>query len=212
MNKNKKGQTTLIEKMGFNDKDFKTSKHDEICLWLANKDNVIKMINDLKLKPFIIRKYYFDCDNIEWDFSEHKPKSRFTRDVWGNKKDFISLSKDEIDILKNDFNNFLTFDLKERFNLYFERVISSSQSSFVVGFLDLFVEFKSFRSRYFRLSDIELPLCIEVKSVMSSFGEIVREINYYRQFQKGIYIVVAPDCAFEKELLEQNIYFYKYNR
>lgn len=53
-------------------------------------------------------------------------------------------------------------------------------------------------------------LLIEVKTKISTLGELFRQINTYRTYLAGDYFVVCPDDT-EKEYIEsQNIKFYKY--
>ncbi len=49
----------------------------------------------------------------------------------------------------------------------------------------------------------------EVKTEINSIGELIRQINHYRTYQKGTYFVVCPDDSSRDILKQQNIGFIK---
>jgi len=50
----------------------------------------------------------------------------------------------------------------------------------------------------------------EVKTVIPSLGELIRQIKMYRAYDKSKFFVVSPDDRFVKVLNEQGIGFLKY--
>lgn len=52
--------------------------------------------------------------------------------------------------------------------------------------------------------------CFEVKPTIVSLGALVRQINKYKTYTKGVYVVVSPDATYEEQLANQNIRFLLY--
>lgn len=54
-------------------------------------------------------------------------------------------------------------------------------------------------------------LHFEVKSSIPSLGELIRQINMYKAYKSGRYVVVSPDDRFKESLKRQRISFLKYD-
>lgn len=65
----------------------------------------------------------------------------------------------------------------------------------VVGFIDIY-------SRAFAIA-------VEVKAAIPSVGDLVRQIQFYRQYWDKRWIVVSPDDRFQKVLGDHGILFYQ---
>ena len=175
--KNQKRTGTLIEKMGFKDKDIKESTHDEICLFLADK---------LSLSGFLTRH------NIILINSKNSGHNR-------------KATPDEF------INNV---------NIEFEKAIITERG-YNIGFLDILITLPDYNYEYRFVEETSKnkinptpirKIVIEVKSKMPSFGEIVREVNFYRcHFHKSQtrFVVVAPSCNFITQLESQGIIYMK---
>ena len=50
----------------------------------------------------------------------------------------------------------------------------------------------------------------EVKTQIKSAGELIRQINYYKEYVRGHYVVVSPEDKFARILKEQGIGFIPY--
>jgi hypothetical protein len=71
-----------------------------------------------------------------------------------------------------------------------------SDRNFIVGFVDICCPYM---------------VAIEVKTSISSVGDLIRQIQFYRNYLSGPrWIVVSPDDRPAAILKEQGIYFYKY--
>jgi hypothetical protein len=193
MNKSNNTQKTLIEKQGFDDKDFKTSKHDQILKWCLKEENKLKILQ-------LINKQFLNNFKDDWE--------------------------------KN--HEYLESNIKK---IEIEKVIQTN-SNFIVGFFDLFFKInikykcdywhtedydrrtKQFVNKYWDIQTVnkEFVIYFEIKTKCDNLGEILREVNYYKQFtynsqQKDYiyYIVVAPECNFIEHLESQGVLFVKYD-
>jgi|GEM_PF-1678164 len=52
-----------------------------------------------------------------------------------------------------------------------------------------------------------VEVLFEVKSQIKSLGELLRQIRFYQEYQRGIYVVVSPDDRFAGVLRDQGIRF-----
>ncbi len=67
----------------------------------------------------------------------------------------------------------------------------------IVGFMDLY--------------SLQFGLAVEVKSVIRSMGDLLRQIQFYRSYSNAnSWIVVSPDARLEGILKAHGIYFLKY--
>lgn len=80
----------------------------------------------------------------------------------------------------------------------------------VVGFVDLYaagyvIDMRNETKKHFEVY-------IEIKSKIASCGDLIRQINFYRNFKPGraVWVIVCPDDRFEDVLRRQHIYFYRY--
>jgi len=78
-----------------------------------------------------------------------------------------------------------------------EYPITDIRRNFVVGFVDVFCKKHS--------------IGIEVKTEIPVVGELIRQIQFYRQYTAASWIVVSPDDKNAEILKEQGIRFLKYN-
>lgn len=69
--------------------------------------------------------------------------------------------------------------------------------NYVLGFVDLYVQSHG--------------IAIEVKTEIPNVGELLRQINFYRNYFGGPrWIVVSPDDRYKDVLKAQGIHFYKF--
>ncbi|HYG01658.1 MAG TPA: hypothetical protein VD927_04390 [Chryseosolibacter sp.] len=68
--------------------------------------------------------------------------------------------------------------------------------NFIVGFADLYCQ--------------QLSIGIEVKTELPVIGDLIRQIQFYRKYLPGTWIIVSPDDRHAGILREQDIWFYKY--
>lgn len=161
---------TLLGKLGFDDNDSKTPKHDEILNLIIKNSVISKIANVLKYE-------YKDEDGI------------FKRIVF------------------NDNDNWEKY----------EEFILKTKSNFVVGAIDLCVrltkaefEFPTFfgDGNNFMGTGERCQINIEIKGEINSVGQLIRQINVYREFISGPFVVIAPyiEESYRNRLKEANIF------
>lgn len=113
-----------------------------------------------------------------------------------------------VDVLRSFSSGEKTFDITFK-KLEHPILQTAPNYKSIVGFVDLYVsgtvssvnpnDTKSFYAS------------IEIKSVISSCGDLIRQINFYKKYEpyKTVWIVVSPDDRFSSILKEQGIFFYK---
>lgn len=88
-------------------------------------------------------------------------------------------------------------------------IVQNGHYKVIVGFLDLLVTGNLFDQEEKFIKSF--AVAIEVKSVIPSIGDLVRQINFYRKFESLTHwIVVSPDDHFAEILKQEGILFYKY--
>ena len=179
---------TLTEKMGFKDPDLTTPEHDKMILWLLDENNLSKVITTIFPD---LRIYYVDRKNDDEKISE----THFY-----------------------DANKIIP---KVTYNLKTEHVVLNTYNRFIIGFIDikftvssyfrddldklLFINFE----KYTKTSSSEISFLIEVKPEIRSFGEVVRQIETYKTYEKGIYIIVTKKTQFKPYFEQNGIYVYE---
>lgn len=102
----------------------------------------------------------------------------------------------------------------------------SGKSVYTVGFIDLEVEtytpiLRTTVPRGKSDEDVYPPswaigrgsrytICFEAKTVLPTLGELLRQINLYKQYKRGIYVVVSHDERYCEKLREQHVGYIKY--
>ncbi|WP_305982386.1 hypothetical protein [Roseivirga thermotolerans] len=110
-----------------------------------------------------------------------------------------------------------------------ERTGRSAGDKFTLGFVDMSVSYSKNRfyikgiphghARQNQLSDYALPwlepleeyyeVFFEVKTRIQSVGALLRQINFYKSYQPGKYVVVSPDDRHKDLLASQGVGFVK---
>ncbi len=78
--------------------------------------------------------------------------------------------------------------------------VRPSGSTYVIGFIDMVI------GPY---------LAVEIKTKIPNVGELLRQLNSYRQFSPWssyYFVVISPDDRFADILRSQRIFFYKYEQ
>lgn len=76
----------------------------------------------------------------------------------------------------------------------------------IIGFIDAVIYFSYQKNN----ETIHYSIAVEVKSYIKSIGELLRQINLYKEFTKNYFVVISPDDRFIKILESEDIRFYKY--
>jgi hypothetical protein len=84
----------------------------------------------------------------------------------------------------------------------------------VAGFIDEIKEGKLIKDIKDRIrigfTQKDETIYIEVKTEISSLGELIRQIRHYKEYLPGLYYVLCPDDTHMDTLQDQNIGFIKY--
>lgn len=183
--------TTIQQRFGFQDQDLKTPGHDQIMLWLDStvEQELITRIGEQTWTEKEISDFFswLDKDKYHYDATwalPEKPPSRIRGKIW-------------------------------------EFPITSG--NYVIGFVDLRVNVDrpnlGINTKYSYGRDVE-NFCVdfthkafnfEVKTSIPSFGELIRQLRFYQEYDKGAsYVVVSPDDACRDLLKAQGFGFLKY--
>ena len=96
------------------------------------------------------------------------------------------------------------------------------ERNFVVVFVDFCVGIRKASARLdgaertggfapsWKMFASRVNLLFEAKTEIPSFGELMRQINFYRAYEQGPFFVVSPDDRFKSTLASQCIGFVKY--
>lgn len=108
-------------------------------------------------------------------------------------------------------------DTKYKIDKVWEMPVISKNgyNKFIIGYIDFYFSFSiPYRSKNlydeFVENDYILGSCFEVKSEIKSAGELIRQINTYREYNKCDFYVVCPDTTHANLLKEQGIHFIEY--
>ncbi|WP_421977883.1 hypothetical protein [Roseivirga seohaensis] len=218
---------TYIEQLGFFDEDLKTNTHDDILVWAAN--NLNNIVNHIFWRPWNEREYKYHISEAQESIRDNIPKYRSNISRYGD-------DNKRAEILKylEEWNG-IPFEQLKRSPFYtngctWEYPIKNEANRYksIIGFIDLHFKME-YQSLYvkdiphpnsnwdkFEIGSIALTsswqskdVFIEAKTKINSVGELLRQINFYREYAKGNYIVISPDDRYEKTLNEQGVAFVK---
>lgn len=144
MNKTSKRAKTMIEKMGFRDKDLKTPEHDYLMMWATEKRNLADLVTT----------------------------------IYGIHHDKVNEFKNGLKIKELDFEKpICVFDKK-----------CQTELKSIAGYVDCTFQVS------LRTSELTKTHVIEFKSDIQSYGELIREIEYYKSFWgSAIYTILTFD-------------------
>lgn len=182
---------TFTQRYGFMDEDHQASKHDEIMLWL-----------DENMGRIVQRIYGND-----WNQKKRQQSFEYYKKVYARKSERdLKMpplpKKPPIKVLSKEWEYAITNKYRD-----------------MVGFIDMRVcvevphlvldQFGAgFRWQF--IKPITRPIHFEVKSRISSLGEVIRQVRMYQAHVSGPFIIVSPDDRFQKMIRQQKIGFIKY--
>lgn len=136
----------------------------------------------MKTKPrtLIERLGFLDQDRRGYSHDEIQ--------IWAY-RNFESIVRNVFPLLKID--NSRPLDLKLEYP-----VSTNDFKNYIVGFIDVY-------SKQYNIG-------IEVKAQIPIVGDLLRQIQFYRRYLEGSWIIVSPDDRNKVILREQGIQFYKY--
>lgn len=232
----KKSAQTLIEKFGFKDIDLTTPLHDEILLWLLNPSNMLHVLATVyKLNPdwYNFAAINFksgnrpDCD-WSWDdrcctgvcFSFDSPNrivalqrlaKLYHKETTSNPKNELAKRisiEAEFPIL--GYNNY---------NIGFVDVKVDVDNQKQIRRIDGITYEGNSKDCYFVMQNLFLSdfnrayIYIEIKPIIKSIGELLRQISFYRSHVKddAVWIVVTKTKGLESIFRSQTIHIYEWN-
>lgn len=212
--------TTLSQRFGFKDPDLKTQSHDEIILSLLDKDKLMKILLETTLKEsIIVTSTHITCvhrrySSHEWVCYQGGHKCPFFHENWREQVDQCPI-KDEV---LADFNICRSIEkkelLKNSVEIITEYVITNEHNNFVIGFIDIVVRFSRvlFEGKFFNVQAKEKVSdhYIEVKTIVVSFGETMRQINMYREFVNGPFLLITKSRGLKSAFSSQGIFVYEW--
>jgi hypothetical protein len=135
-----------------------------------------------KAKTLIERLGFLDPDRKKYKHDEIQ--------IWVY-HNFRSIIKHVFPLLK------VENDLQLKIELEYPVADNSKHKNFIVGFVDVYCR--------------KYSIGVEIKTEMPVVGELIRQIQFYRNYINGSWIVVSPDDRNANILKGQGIYFYKYH-
>lgn len=223
---------THIQQLGFFDQDLNSSSHDQIMIWL--QDNINQIINDLYYEPIEPWEIQNLVTSTKEKIEEHLPeliRRNQYRQEFEQYTDLInSLQEwDGSEILKRTWKRPAIRVCSVKWETCIERTGKSPGDKFTLGFVDMSVSFitarlviKGLPESYIDLRDISaysIPrvdieevykeVYFEVKTRIQSVGALLRQINFYKSYKPGRYLVVSPDDRYKDLLASQDVGFVK---
>ncbi len=197
---------TRMERYGFVDEDKRKPLHDEIQIWIHKgiedrNSEIFKKIVDIERKKFleIINK---ETKNIKIPY--------IIKNVVSDEPKVINIEWEKMIKDKRypigyiDLYFLLCFPFK--CNKNYDKIINyrywSTEEQYIISRID-FEEGRDYT--------ILVPVFIEIKTKILSIGDLIRQINTYREYEYGSYYVVAPENKNAKGVLfTQNIKYLEY--
>lgn len=191
---------TLDKLAGLNDKQLATPKHDELVLFLLDKNNLVKVIPELPKWMNIIQKF---LDTTSEEAKEEYEKFKSGKAYfWGSRER-----------VKETLESLINLDLPKMKIL--SEVPIETNNRFIVGYWDIVIRLyregysysiKGYKDLFY---DNHIPkvIYIEVKPEVRSFGETLRQLNTYKSQEKthGDIYLFTPDLRFKEQFEGQGI-------
>lgn len=223
---------THIQQLGFFDKDLNSSSHDQIMIWL--QDNIKHVINNLYYEPIEQWEIERLVKSTKEKIQEHLPeliRRNKHRQEFEKYIDLINTLQewDGTEILERTWTRPEAKVYSVKWEVCVERTGRTSNDKFTLGFIDMSVSYTTTHfhikgiphgyARQNQLSDYKLPwmdvseigyeVYFEVKSKIESVGALLRQINFYKSYKPGKYVVVSPDDRYKDLLASQDVGFVK---
>lgn len=220
------------------DGELSTPLHDELVLQLLNPKNAIKFLNIIGYNESLwkyeykgeINYYDINWDKLHPDFSDLQFKSEELTMLY--KKAEKSMDDDA----KSMFEKVVKSVIEDFPSIKSEVPIQINSNKFIIGYIDVSICMPinceaAAKSELFMYSNKNGKICrrlgrslrvyndsyvnqeqillhIEVKPIIKSFGETLRQINTYRACKdNAIYCIYSPDTRFKLAFENQGMKF-----
>lgn len=221
-----KDRYTTTEKLWkLDDQTLSTPKHDEMVLWLLNKDNVNSILPSYDTNYSMRFKSHFDPDATQNNHHFSKNLFEAVGNIWDvlNQKldhglNVQDVFKDEYDTIWSkmieDYHKCECFEISTHNVEIKSEVPITANNGFLVGYCDVVVSIilpNLYKGNYFEIinnnqSHNTLTRYIEVKPVIKSFGETLRQLNTYKHYlhTEEMYLFTT-DLRFKEAFESQGI-------
>jgi len=192
---------TYQQKLGFFDEDLKKPKHDEIMYWFdKNLENI--------LRTKIFRNIQYDEDYSPMRNVEIILEKIWERPVLPNNSKFII---GFIDLLISarlsfEYEEIIEYDILEDNRTTYDKKYVSEWESVRKGDLKYKEPYKIWKKG----NTMNLNWCFEIKTEIKSIGELIRQINTYREYISAPFFIVCSDVTHVNLLKAQGIGFIEY--
>ena len=196
--------TTIQQRFGFADDDLKTSKHDEIMLWL--NDNIATVVNELLRNEWSEEELARLNGGLETALTLTDLPPRRLVEVGDIAWEAPVLSE-------NKYSKYIVGFVDLRVQCIQDCLCWTQRHERYgsVYWLDQDGEkIPKEKTRWWVGRESRGLLCFEVKTSIPSLGEVIRQIKMYEEYQGGRFVVVSPDARYTKALKSQGIWFYHY--
>ena len=173
----------------------------EACKLANNKSEATDKLKSTKKKIALLNGFKGLGSNLpvrqapktidrKWEFpvtnSSQNPKTGYksAKGIIGFLDMMITFSFTRLDVAGVDFYNASIYEEPKWMQTEFEEYSSSQKNTH--------------------------KLYIEVKTKIPSLGELFRQLNTYREYEQGDYLVVCPDDTHRETIINQGFKFFKY--
>ena len=198
-----------IQQIGFWDEEVVKPDHDAICLWAyANVDLILKAVYPERF-DIAWRKDEIDFHGISQD---EKTVNLCREFLEANPRPNPRVIKKTIEAVLKSHTGYreslerIVGYADLRIEVHFPSVSAKFKPSIHYGSERILDGFEMILGKHKDPSSV----LIEVKSVLPTLGELLRQINLYRTAFSGKFVVVAPDDKYAEILAEQGVTFIQY--
>ncbi len=184
------------QQIGFWDSEVSSSDHDQIQVWtLQNIDKVLRLAIPGEFdRDWGPREVSYSSDGVSEDkWQEIKAKA-----IAEHPRPNPKANKVEIEY---------TLVKRHGHNGQLEQIVGYADLMVHIGIPGLSAHDDEPFEVWFGGKDRVL---VEVKSKLPTLGELMRQINLYRQAHHGKVVVVSPDDSYAEVLVTQGVLFLKY--
>jgi hypothetical protein len=219
---------TLQQKFGFSDTDLKSPNHDVIMTWLdESAEGLIRKISGWAddWNPEKVSKVREEATNFVQNKIVELERQRAYMISNQDRNPEYSYFADEAKDCEEKITQLRLWDSfavpqKPQLKIKKEWEQTVMSNKFIVGFIDMIVSYPGYDLDFYGkdfpsyvvhgLSDYYHHVCFEVKTTIPSLGELIRQINMYREYVRSPFYIVAPDKKFISQLQSQGIGFVHY--
>ncbi|KOF03939.1 hypothetical protein AWW67_02150 [Roseivirga seohaensis] len=224
---------THIQQLGFFDNDLNSSTHDNIMIWLQK--NIDQVLNNLYYTPFERWEVERMVNSTKEELQRLLPPMIQQLKWSGNKLEEHQKLIDSLqnwtgkEILEQAIERPLITSHSVKWEMTVEREGRRVGDKYTLGFIDMHVAFSYMgymikgipigSNQKKEIEEYSLPylfsyfnddeVFFEVKTKIPSVGALLRQINFYKSYKPGKYVVVCPDDRHKELLASQNVGFVK---